>query len=219
MIADDHAVVREGIIRIVEQSPDVRVVGQVGEGSALVPLVTSILVDVVVLDISMPGPGVFSLLKKLNSARPRLPVLVLSVHSEEVYASRLLKEGAAGYLTKDHSAEQLLTAIRTVWERGRYLSPRLAERLAMDHLTGAEGRPHECLSNREFQVFQLLSEGVRVADIAKRLWISPKTVSSHRAKILQKMRMSTNADLVRYTMQHDLESTVASPLGAQVQRI
>jgi DNA-binding NarL/FixJ family response regulator len=204
LVADDHPIVREGLRRIVADHPGLQVVAEVAHGDEVAATVARTVVDVVLLDISMPGPGFLNVLERLRTEHPRVPVLVLSVHPEDQYAVRALRAGAAGYLTKDHSPEQLVEAIRKVHRGGRFVSPTLAERLASDIATGRAAAPHESLSDREYEVLCLLGSGRTVKEIAGELNLSPKTVSTYRGRLLEKMRSCNNADLVRYAAQHGL---------------
>ncbi len=204
LVGDDHPVVREGLRRIVADHPGLQVVVEAVDGDQVLASLTRVDVDVVLLDISMPGPGFLHVLERLRAEHPRIPVLVLSVHPEDQYAVRALRAGAAGYLTKDHSPEQLVEAIRKVHRGGRFVSPSLAERLASDLATGRTASPHEALSDREYEVLCLLGSGRTVKEISAELRLSPKTVSTYRTRLLEKMRVASNADLVRYAAQHGL---------------
>lgn len=203
-IADDHPVVRAGLRGIVDGEPDFEVVGEAYDGGDMLARIGRTPAEVLLLDVSMPGPGFLEVLRGLRQDHPRVAVLVLSVHPEDQYAVRALRAGAAGYLTKDHSPEELVAAIRKVHRGGKYVSPSLAERLAVGLEIGASDSPHEQLSNREYDVLCLLGSGRTVKEIASRLALSPKTVSTYRARVLEKMKLATNADLVRYAAQHGL---------------
>lgn len=203
-IADDHPVVRAGLRGIVDGEPDFEVVGEACDGGDMLARIGRTPAEVLLLDVSMPGPGFLEVLRGLRQDHPRVAVLVLSVHPEDQYAVRALRAGAAGYLTKDHSPEELVAAIRKVHRGGKYVSPSLAERLAVGLEIGASDSPHEQLSNREYDVLCLLGSGRTVKEIASRLALSPKTVSTYRARVLEKMKLATNADLVRYAAQHGL---------------
>lgn len=205
LIADDHPVVREGLRRIVAEHPGLSVVGEAVNGDELLAALPRLPADVVLLDVSMPGPGFLPVLERLRTEHPSVAVLVLSVHPEDQYAVRALRAGAAGYLTKDHSPEQLVEAIRKVHRGGRYVSASLAERLAADLATaGASQARHEILSHREYEVLCLLGSGRTVKEISTDLRLSPKTISTYRARLLEKMHATSNADLVRYAAQHGL---------------
>jgi two-component system invasion response regulator UvrY len=204
LIADDHPIVREGLRRIIAEQPGLTVVGEATTGDEVLTEARRHVVDVLLLDISMPGLGFLEVLRQLKEEHPRLRVLVLSTHPEEQYAVRALKAGAAGYLTKDHSPEQLVEAIGKVVRGGRFVSASLAEQLVRDlHLDG-DRLPHERLSDREYQVLCLLGSGRSVKEVAAMLALSPKTASTYRTRLLEKMQLSTNADLVRYAAQHGL---------------
>lgn len=204
LLADDHPVVREGLRRVVAGSPDIVVVGEAATADELLGQVDRVGPEVVLLDISMPGPGLFEVLRALRDRRPAIRTLVLSVHPEGQYAVRALKAGAAGYLTKDQAPQELLVAIRRVHGGGRYLSQALGEKLALGRSSGEETAPHEQLSDREFEVLRLLGAGSSVGDIARRLSLSPKTVSTYRARILAKLKVKGTAGLIRYAVEQDV---------------
>lgn len=205
LIADDHPVVREGLRRIVADHSGLEVVGEAVDGDQVLTSLPRIPADVILLDVSMPGPGFLHVLERLRAEHPSVAVLVLSVHPEDQYAVRALRAGAAGYLTKDHSPEQLIEAIRKVHRGGKYISPSLAERLAANLTpTGAQALRHEGLSHREYEVLCLLGSGQTVKEISAELRLSPKTVSTYRSRVLEKMQATSNADLVRYAAQHGL---------------
>ncbi|MBI1966647.1 MAG: response regulator transcription factor [Gemmatimonadetes bacterium] len=203
-VADDHPVVRAGLRQFVAGKPSLRLVGEAADGDELVAKLASIDADVLLLDVTMPGAPFPELLHHLQAHYPALRVLVLSVHPEDQYAVRCLRDGAAGYLTKDRSPEELLGAIERVARGEKYVSPSLAQRLAAALAAGDPPVPHEALSRREYQVMCLLGAGKTVTEVAAELTRSPKTVSTHRANILRKMRLRTNADLIRYALQHGL---------------
>ncbi len=203
LIADDHAVVRRGLRQTVAEEADLAVVGEAANGPELLGLVRKQPCDVVVLDISMPGRSGLDVLKDIKQEHPKLPLLVLSMHPEDQYAVRALKMGAAGYLTKETAPEELVAAIRKVISGGRYVSPSLAERLAIGLTTDVE-RPHESLSEREYQVLCLIGSGKSVSEIATELSLSVKTVSTYRARILEKMNMKNNAELTHYAIRNGL---------------
>jgi DNA-binding NarL/FixJ family response regulator len=203
-IADDHPIVRQGLRRIVEADAGMAIAGEAGDAASLCAALTHTATDVVLLDVSMPGGLFLETLRELRAKHPTVRVLVLSVHPEDQWAVRALRAGASGYLTKDHSPDQLLEAIRRVYRGGKYVSPTLAEHLA-EHLEGgAERAPHELLSDREFEVMRRLGSGLTVSQIASELAISAKTVSTYRTRILEKMAVATNAELVRYASKHGL---------------
>jgi two-component system, NarL family, invasion response regulator UvrY len=203
-IADDHPIVRQGLRRIVEEDPGMAIAGEAGDAAAVLAALQSTAADLVLLDVSMPGGPFLETLKELRTRHPTVRVLALSVHPEDQWAVRALRAGASGYLTKDHSPDQLLEAIRRVYRGGKYVSPTLAERLAEQLDGGAERAPHELLSDREFEVMRRLGNGLTITQIASELALSAKTVSTYRARILEKMAVESNADLVRYAARYGL---------------
>jgi two-component system, NarL family, invasion response regulator UvrY len=204
LIADDHAVVRQGLKQILGDTPEMVVAGEASTGQGVLDKLRAETWDVVVLDISMPDGSGLDVLKALKAEQPRLPVLVLSMYSEDQYAMRVLKAGAAGYLTKDSAADELVKAIRKVVSGGRYVSPLLAEKLAFEIGADSGKAPHELLSDREFQVLRLIAAGKSVKEIAAELSLSVKTVSTYRVRLLEKMNLGTNAELIHYAIQNHL---------------
>ena len=204
LVADDHPVVREGLRRILDETPGMRVVAEARNGEEVLEQVGRVPADVLLLDVAMPGPGFLSVLEAVRAREPTLRVLVLSVHPEDQYAVRALRAGAAGYLTKDHSPEALVGAIRKVALGGTYVSAALAERLARGLRSDSGVPPHEALSDREYEVLCFLGSGRTVKDIAATLGLSVKTVSTYRSRLLQKMGFEANSDLVRYVATHGL---------------
>jgi len=204
LIADDHVVVREGLRQIIAKAPDMTVVAEAANGREALQMALAQESDVVILDISMPEMSGLEVLKQIRNENVRLQILVLSVYAEEAYAVRSLRAGASGYLTKDSSPDQLLTAIRKVSLGGKYVSPSLAERLACEMETDSEREPHQKLSDREFQVLRLLSAGKSVKEIAKELSLGPPSVSTYRARILAKMKMKHVAELTHYAIRNRL---------------
>jgi two-component system, NarL family, invasion response regulator UvrY len=206
LLADDHGVVREGIRRLLEERNGFTVVAEAGNVPDLLAELRKTPIDVLVLDIGMPGPGIVETLRQIKAIQPRARALVLTAYPETDYAVRVLRAGAAGYLTKDRSLEQLIDAIRRVYRGGMYVSPSLGEELAA-RLGSAEREPtHGELSDREFQVLRGLAEGEPLKSIAQRLAVSPKTVTTYRTRIFQKLSLRTNAELVRYAIEHRLLS-------------
>ena len=204
VLADDHAMVREGIRRVLEERNGITVVGEAATASDLLAELRRVEAEVVILDIAMPGPGIVETLRQVKTASPRARSLVLTAHPEADYAVRVFRAGAAGYLTKDRSLDQLVDAVRRVARGGIYVSPTLGEALAA-RLHGAELEPrHGVLSDREFEVLKGLAEGQALKTIAARMALSPKTVTTYRSRILQKLHLRGNADLVRYAMEHGL---------------
>jgi DNA-binding NarL/FixJ family response regulator len=205
-IADDHPIVRQGLRRIVETDAGLVIAGEAGDAPALLAALKTTATDLVLLDVSMPGGPFLETLLALREQHPTVRVLVLSVHPEDQWAVRALRAGASGYLTKDHSPDQLLEAIRRVYRGGKYVSPSLAEQLASQLQGGGQRAPHELLSDREFEVMRRLGSGLTVSQIAAELAISAKTVSTYRSRILEKMAFANNADLVRYAATYGLIS-------------
>lgn len=204
LICDDHTIVRKGLKQILSEDPNLSVTGEAASGQECIETLKKGGWDVLVLDISLPDRSGLDVLKQVKTQYPKLPVLMLSMHAEEQYAVRVLRAGASGYLTKEAAPDQLITAIRKISKGGRYVSPTFAEVLAFD-LGGDPQKPlHETLSDREFQVMCLLASGKPVKEIAAKLFVSVKTVSTHRARILDKMRMKNNADLILYAVRNRL---------------
>jgi DNA-binding NarL/FixJ family response regulator len=204
LIADDHAIVRQGLRQILAGESDLTIEGEAATGEELLTMVRRGGGDVVILDLSLPGMAGLDVLRELGHLSPDLPVLILSVHAADQYATRALRAGAAGYLTKEAAPEELVVAIRRVVAGGRYLGTAEAELLADYVASGRAERPHEALSDREFEIMQLLVRGRRVTDIAETLKLSPKTVSTYRRRVLEKMNMTSNADLVDYAVREGL---------------
>ena len=203
-IADDHPIVREGLRRIVSDDASITVAGEASTAAELFRLLQSTAVDVILLDVSMPGATFIETLQDLRKRHSSVKVLVISAHPEDQWAMRSLQAGASGYLTKDHSPEQLVLAIRRVARGGKYVSESMAERLA-GMLDAQAGRaPHEQLSDREFEVLRALGSGMMVKEVAAQLRLSTKTVSTYRTRLLDKMGLKTKADLVRYVVAHNL---------------
>ena len=211
-IADDHPIVREGLKQIIAKTSDMTVVGEAADGQQLLEKVRG-QIDVVLLDISMPGRSGLDVLKQLKTQWPKMQLLVLSQHPEDQYALRVLRAGAAGYMTKESASEQLITAIRKVAGGGKYISPSLAEHLA-DELDAPEDTPpHTSLSDREYEVMRMIAEGKSVSEIGEELSLSVKTISTYRARILSKMNMGKNADIIHYGIQYGLiETTGTAPV-------
>jgi DNA-binding NarL/FixJ family response regulator len=204
LIADDHAIVRQGLRQIVSADNQLAIAGEVENGAELLNFVRKQPVDVVVLDISMPGRNGLEVLKELKRDYPFLPVIVLSMYPEDQYAVRVLKAGASGYMTKESAPEELVKAIRKAFKGGKYISPEVAELLAGYIETKTLDEPHKSLSDREFEVFMMLATGKTVGQISADLNLSVKTVSTYRTRIMEKMQMVTNADLIRYALDFKL---------------
>jgi DNA-binding NarL/FixJ family response regulator len=204
LLADDHNLVREGLKGILAAAEDLRVAGEAASGDEALALVRANDYDLALVDMSMPGVSGIELIRRLRLEKPSLRILVLSMHGEQQYAARALKAGASGYLTKDSASEQLVGAIRKVAAGGLYITAAAAESLVSETAGGGAAAPHASLSDREFEIFRLLAGGHGPTEIAERLHVSVKTVSTHKARILQKMNLDSTAALVRYALEHDL---------------
>lgn len=206
LVVDDHSIVREGLKQILAENPNMSVSGEASTGQEALQKVRSSDCNMVVMDISLPDRNGLELLEQIKDINPRLPVLVLSMHAEEQYATRALRAGASGYLTKESASEQLIAAIEKVAQGGKYVTPSLAEKLVFE-LAGDSQKPlHENLSDRELQVLCLIASGKTLTEVSQTLCLSVKTVSTHRARILEKMGMRNNAELIRYAIQNRLVS-------------
>jgi DNA-binding NarL/FixJ family response regulator len=205
LIADDHAIVRKGLKQILADTTDTVAVGEATTEQELFDMVRSIEdLNVVVLDLSMPGRGGLETLKQLKLEYPKLPVLILTIYPEDQYAIRVLKAGASGYLTKESAPDQLVTAIRKVARGEKYIGPRLAERLAADLGRDFDRPLHEALSDREFQVMRMIAKGKTITEIADELSLSVKTISTYRARVLEKMKIKNNAEMTHYAIEQHL---------------
>jgi len=204
VLADDHAILREGLKQLLTADGGFEVVGEARDGHEVMQRVRELEFDVLVLDMSMPGRSGIELIKQVKGEKPKQRILVLSMHEEHQYAVRAIRAGASGYLTKEAASSRLVMALKKVAAGGAYISEGVAEQLALGNMPGNKGEPHEALSDREFQVFRMLAEGKSVADIAERLTLSVKTVSTHKANILQKMGLATTGELIRYALAHRL---------------
>ena len=203
-MADDHAIVREGLKRIVSSIDGMEVTGEAGNGTEVMQRVRELAFDVLLLDLSMPGRSGMELIKLIRAEKPQLRILVLSMHQELQYAVRAIKNGASGYLTKESAPAQLEQAIRKVASGGAFISAEVAEQLALGAMPGSQAVPHESLSDREFEVLQLLVDGIPMTDIANRLNLSVKTVSTHKTNLMQKMGLQNQNELIRYAIKHGL---------------
>lgn len=204
LVADDHPIVRQGLKQIIADSPDMVVAGEASDGQEVLEQVRKNDYDVVLLDLSMPVINGMDTLKQLKSQKPQLVILVLSIHPEEQYAVRVLKAGASGYVTKDSAAEELVAAIRAVSSGKKYVSSSLAQKLASELGVAAVKPLYEILSDREYSVLRLIAAGRTKGGIAEELSLSPKTVSTYRARILNKLGLKTDAELVRYAIENKL---------------
>ncbi len=203
LVADDHAIVRQGLKLILSEEFDSLTLGEACNGRELLQLVEKDAWDIVVLDITLSDRNGLDILKDLKLQRPKLPVLILSMHSEDQFAVRSLKAGASGYMTKENAPEELVKAIKKVLGGGRYVSATLAEKLAFE-LDAQARPPHETLSDREYQVLRMIAAGRTVSEIAEELVLSVKTISTYRARVLEKLRMKTNAELTHYAIKNNL---------------
>ena len=206
ILADDHLLIRQGLRRLLEDARDIEVVGEASTGHETLGLIARKSCSLLLLDISLPDRSGLDILKDVHALKPRLPVLILSVHPEEQYAIRAIRAGASGYLMKAAAADELLEAVRRTGGGGKYITPRLAEKLAetFQEGPGAERPPHEQLSDREFEVLERIATGLSIADIASALKLSPKTISTYRTRILQKMKLKNSAELMHYAFEHGL---------------
>lgn len=203
-IVDDHELVRRGIREILSDSPDVQVADEAATGEELLTKAVKRRWDVLLLDLSMPGQGGLETLKLYRAQHPNCPVLVLTMHSEDQYAVRAIKLGASGYLTKDAAPERLVEAIRKVASGAHFITPEVAGRLAVELGENRKGAPHETLSNREYQVFRMIAQGETVTRIAEKLGLSAKTISTNRARMLRKLGLRNNAEVVYYAIKHQV---------------
>jgi DNA-binding NarL/FixJ family response regulator len=204
LIADDHPLVRQGLRQVLEAAEDLSVAGEAKDGHDAVALAARVAWDVAVVDYNMPGKGGVELVKELRRRFPERAVLVLSMYPEDRYALRLLRAGAAGYLNKESAPEELIGALRKVAAGGRYVSAALGEKLALAVSGGDEAPLYEKLSDREYQIMWLIASGKTVGDIARQLFLSPNTVSTYRTRILKKINVRNNAELMRYAIRHQL---------------
>lgn len=204
LIVDDHPIVRNGLKNIISDESDMKIVCESSTGQQVVDLVKKNEIDIVILDISLPDISGFEVLTRLRNLFPDLPVLMLSVMSEDLYASKTLKAGASGFINKESAPEELITAIREIVSGGHYISPVFAERIALDIKGNLKKAPHERLSSREFQILTYIASGKAMGKIATELSLSIKTVSTYRTRILEKMNVRSNADLIKYCINEGL---------------
>jgi len=200
LITDDHPVVRRGIRQILEDDDRISLVQEAGNGKELFERLKEQLFDVILLDISLPGRSGLDLIEQIKRTQSSASILILSIHSEEMYAIKALKAGAAGYLTKTSAPEELISAINKVSNGERYISTSLADKIAESVISGSEKPLYQLLSEREVEVLQLFSEGKKVVQIAAELSLSPKTVSTYRERLLEKLKLHTTSDLIRYAI-------------------
>jgi len=208
VIADDHAIVREGLKRIVAVADDMEVVCEAADGTEVMQRVRESVFEVLVLDLSMPGRSGMELIKLVHGERPKLRILVLSMHQELQYAVRAIKAGANGYLTKESAPDQLVQALRRIAAGGAYISAEVAEQLALGAMPGGVAVAHESLSNREFEVFGLIVAGHSVTNIAARLNLSVKTISTHKTNLMHKMGLQNQSELIRYAIKNGVADSL-----------
>jgi DNA-binding NarL/FixJ family response regulator len=205
MIADDHSLIREGLNWVISQSTDIEIVCEAASGTEIMPLLKKNDVDILVLDISMPGSNFLDTMRRIQTELSDIKVLVLSTHPEESYALRSIDAGAKGYLTKRHSSEELAKAIRHIYNGKKYITTSLAELLLKERDTDHSKLPHEKLTNREYEILCMLGSGKQIKDIATDISLSPKTVSAHRSHILKKLNLKTTGSLIRYAIEHGIK--------------
>jgi two-component system invasion response regulator UvrY len=204
LIADDHTLFRKGLKHILSEYPDLVVTDEASNGQEVLDKIWHNDYDMVLLDITMPGMTGLEALKQLKNDRPKLPVLVLSMHPEEQYAVRVIRAGASGYLRKESAPDELITAIQKISGGRKYITSSLAERLADDVEPTAEKPLHDTLSDREFEVFRMIAAGKTIKQIAEALFLNARTISTYRSRILEKMQMKTNAELIHYAIKHQI---------------
>lgn len=204
LIADDHRIVREGLKQVLSEESSFVVAGEAAHGLEVLKQIREQEFDVLLMDMSMPGTSGVELIKQVKSEKPKLAIMVLSMHKEEQYAVRAMKAGAFGYLTKESASDQLISAILKVARGGIFLSASAAERMAIELYSNHDAIPHTLLSDREYQVFRMITLGIPINRIADELSLSVKTVSTHKTRILQKMRMNNAAELIHYAIRHQL---------------
>lgn len=204
-IADDHAMVRCGLKQIFATTPDIEVTGETASGDEVLPLLRLTPVDLLLLDMTMPGLSGVELIHRVHQEQPQLPLLILSMHREAQVVARALKAGASGYVTKDSEPEVLLQAIRKIVAGGKYIDPDLVDAMVFDAGSG-DSLPHEALSERELQILEMIAAGLSLSEIAGQLYLSPKTISTHKMRLMQKLGIDSNADLIRYAARHGLVS-------------
>ncbi|MBB5496690.1 response regulator transcription factor [Paraburkholderia sp. MM5384-R2] len=203
LIADDHAIVRGGLRQIIATTSDIVVAAEAAQGAEVIDKLRSCALDLLLLDMTMPGISGVALIRRIRAEHPSLPVLVLSIHDEAQVASRALRAGATGYLTKDSDPEVLLAAIRKLADGGRFIDPKLVDAMVFDTQRG-DVPPHEVLSDREFQVLQMLAAGRSINEIALACALSAKTISTHKMRLMQKLGLSNNAEVIRYAIRHGM---------------
>lgn len=213
LIVDDHAIVRLGLKKLLEEHCGLCSVSEAGSGADAMHKIDSLPFDVVLLDISMPGMNGIDVLKQLHAEKPQLPILILSIYPEDQYAVRLIRAGAAGYLTKETAPQEVVNAVYRLASGKKYISPVVAEMLANELVAANEKLPHQTLSDREYQIFLLLASAKTVSEIGESLALSVKTISTYRNRLLEKMHMRNNAELMRYAVDNNLTQQVSDSPG------
>lgn len=206
LLADDHSFIRLGLIQLLQDEYPSAEIKEVADGNALIKEVMNGEWDLVISDLDMPGKTGLEALEQIKLLKPELPVLILSIFPEDLYAVRVLKAGAAGYMNKNAAPEELITAVQRIKLGRKYITPEIAEKLL--ETPASEKKPHELLSNREFEIFKMLASGKTTSQIAEALSLAPTTVSTHRSRVMEKLSLSTNAELTRYAITHHLISDV-----------
>jgi len=204
LIADDHAIVRQGLKQILADIPDMEVFGEAGSGDEALKFIRDAGWTIMLLDIAMPGKNVMELIKLAKQQSPHLPILILSMYPEDQYAIRMLRAGADGYLTKESAPEQLVAAIRKVAKGGKYISPTMTEKLIAELNSNQDVPLHATLTDREFQVFCGICAGKSITDLSQQMTLSVKTISTYRTRLMKKMNMSKNAEIIHYAFKNDL---------------
>ncbi len=209
ILADDHSIVRSGLRQLLDSTEGLQVAGEAAHGEALLALLAQTPADIVLLDLSMPGLSGVDLINRIHHTHPNLPILILSMHVEAPIVARVLRAGASGYATKDCDSQTLVTAVRRVAEGGRFIDPSLVDSVVfqLDRPDGTGGLPHETLSPREREVLERIASGQALGQIADDLHLSPKTVSTHKMRLMQKLGLQTNADLLKYAVRHGITSS------------
>jgi len=211
IIADDHTIVREGLKQLLTVEGGFDIVGEARDGFEVMQRVRASEFDVLLLDISMPGKSGLELIKLVKHEKPKVRVLVLSMHQEHQYAVRAIRSGASGYLTKESASAELANALRKIAAGGAYITPEVGEQLALGAMGHGTDAPHTALSDREFQVLRMLASGKSVSDVGQELHLSVKTISTHKARLMQKLGVATTNELIRYALEHRLMDEGASP--------
>lgn len=204
IIADDHKMFRDGLKQILKEDPDIIVVDEAGNGQEALDKIYKSDFDILLLDISMPGLSGLDVLRQLKAQKSKISILILSMYPEEQYALRAIKSGASGYITKSSASDELIHAIKKISEGGTYISSSIAERLLFSIKDSSEALPHQKLSDREFQILKLIASGKTITQVADELYLSVKTISTYRSRILEKMDMKSNAELIHYALKHNL---------------